>query len=333
MTKKNWLNDRIRLAEILPIDTPINVKIEPTRACNFKCVYCSHYKVEWSKELLSKETFDKFINIYDFPNKLKSVTFSGLGEPLLNPHTPYYIKVCKQIADKTILITNGSLLSKEMIDELIEADLDCIRVSMNGLNSEDYLRISGVNFDFDKFLENMTYYYQNKKNTDIWIKLPDIVCQNTDSVTKLFMGKCDKITVNAIQPLYTKFDVDYSGLQLNYQNNVFDTSINKDVVVCSQPFFLFCLIPNGDIYPCAALEKTLDDVSIAVGNVNESISLSNIWGGSKLNKFRLAHLTQTYKNMETCNLCPEPICYSNEFDNIDEEKERLTYYYEGCVIV
>lgn len=43
-TKRNWIerNKRSYLKDIIPLDMPLSVQIEPTGNCNFKCVYCYH---------------------------------------------------------------------------------------------------------------------------------------------------------------------------------------------------------------------------------------------------------------------------------------------------
>ena len=34
--------NRQKIADIVPLDGPLSMYIEPTRACNFKCFYCMH---------------------------------------------------------------------------------------------------------------------------------------------------------------------------------------------------------------------------------------------------------------------------------------------------
>jgi len=38
----NWLEKRVELSEVVPLDIPISIKVEPTNICNFKCTYCIH---------------------------------------------------------------------------------------------------------------------------------------------------------------------------------------------------------------------------------------------------------------------------------------------------
>lgn len=45
----NWVSQRERLKDVLPLETPLNVKVEVTRACNFKCCYCYHASKDYSR--------------------------------------------------------------------------------------------------------------------------------------------------------------------------------------------------------------------------------------------------------------------------------------------
>jgi len=273
--------------------------------------------------IMKEEIFNKFIESYDFKEKVKSITFAGLGEPLLNKQTPSMIRNAKKIAKETILVTNGSLLNKRNVDQLIEAEIDCVRISLQGLNASDYKKYCGFNIDYEAFLDNLSYFYKNKKHTEIWVKMPDIALdteEKFDEYKTLFSDKCDKLTTMSIQPLFS--DVDYSKMQITIGKSVFETENNAKVVMCSMPFYMLYLLPNGDIYPCCALERT----NLCMGNISIN-SLSNIWNGHTFNNFRLRHCTQTYKNIDVCMGCSQSNCFSNNYDNIDSKRNELIQYY------
>lgn len=271
--------------------------------------------------------FDSFIEGWKFPDKAKSISFAGLGEPLINKkHIPELIVRAKEIANKTILITNGFLLNKEVIDTLIDSDLDIVRISLQGLDAADYKKYCGVNIDYQKFLDNLSYFYKNKKNTKIWVKMPDFVVDTEDKKQlyhELFGDKCDNLTTMIIQKLYN--GVDYSELQLDENTGVFQDIFEKrDVTACPHPFYALYLLPNGDIFPCCAIYNLKN----VIGNINID-SIYNIWNGAKLKKFRYKLLKDTYKNLDACKNCLEPVALDNSYDNIDTERERLLKIYNN----
>ena len=40
--KPSYDTKRQRLSEVIPLDSPLSMYVEPTRTCNFKCFYCMH---------------------------------------------------------------------------------------------------------------------------------------------------------------------------------------------------------------------------------------------------------------------------------------------------
>ena len=92
------------LHDILPLDTPMSFGVSPSQACNIKCEYCLH---SLSNEELNKRNFvqknmtwDTFIKavemLKDFPERIKSISLSGQGEPLCNPLFPDMVSFVKK---------------------------------------------------------------------------------------------------------------------------------------------------------------------------------------------------------------------------------------------
>jgi len=65
---------------------------------------------------------------------------------LINKDIPVMVKMAKdaEIAERVEIISNGSLLDKTMSDRLIEAGLDTLRISLQGLNSKKLILISMI---------------------------------------------------------------------------------------------------------------------------------------------------------------------------------------------
>ena len=105
----NWIEHRGRvyLKDVLPLDTPFKIELEPTSACNFKCIYCRHSTVKIKPQFMSMEIFDRIIlGLKKFPNKIKTLHFVGIGEPLLNKNI--YEMMKSGLEEKMFLILNVS---------------------------------------------------------------------------------------------------------------------------------------------------------------------------------------------------------------------------------
>ena len=188
MKKFTSFTNRELLINALPLDTPFGIHICPTTYCNFKCVYCKHSFAQNEKGF--KESFMdiNFFNmlveqIKQFPHKCKLLNFAWLGEPLLHPQIAEMVRVAKKadVAERVEIVTNASMLRPDLSDALIEAGIDRIRISLQGLTEKDYLDVSGVKINFQHFVENIRYFYTKSKcvgGGKIYIKIMDVMLKN-----------------------------------------------------------------------------------------------------------------------------------------------------------
>ena len=115
------------------------LKIQLGLSCNYSCEYCSQRFVPTAEETSSKHV-DKFLENLDswMKETPKKVEFWG-GEPLV------YFKTLKPLAEalrikwpdvKFLMITNGSLLTPEINDWLVEQNVD-VGISHDGPGQVD----------------------------------------------------------------------------------------------------------------------------------------------------------------------------------------------------
>lgn len=328
--EKKWIERKERnyLKDVLPLKTPFSMRIETSRACNFKCIYCEHSSnVSTIKyEHLSIDDYKKFVDDFkSFPDKMKTLTFCGWGEPLLNKNFSEMVSLSKDIAHEVILITNGSLLTPKKSLEIIDAGIDAVRISLQGLNAEDYYKTCGIKIDFNKFLSNIKYFYDNKKQCKLYVKIPNI-CVDTDSrkdeFHKIFKNICDEMVVEAIIPILD--DVDFEKIDSNYENTIYNENGLRDINVCAQPFYIMMLTADGCVQPCCAYEI---DEFLNLGNIKTQ-SIYNMWNSEKMGKIRLNFLKYGKNSLNICKKCNLPKYSDNKYDNLDEDRENLLKKYE-----
>ena len=118
------------------------LRISLTEACNLRCIYCmpegevcfKNYKGLTDKEI--KYLIDIFGDI-----GLKKIRFTG-GEPLLRKNIVELVSKAKEKEiGKIALTTNGVLLPK-YLDDLINAGLNEINISLDSLNEEVFRKIT-----------------------------------------------------------------------------------------------------------------------------------------------------------------------------------------------
>lgn len=334
--KPSYDTNRQRLADIIPLNTPFTIFIEPTRFCNFKCFYCLHStrgdengefaKTGYQIKHMDFVMYEKLLEqIMAFSERPKRIVFSGLGEPLMNPELPKMIKRAKdlEIAPRLDILTNASLLTPEIADAIIAAGTTRIQVSLQGLNSQKYQEVSNISINFDKMYENLSYLYKNKKNCLIFIKIIDALLDSEEDKARfynLFGNICDQIFIEHLIALQQQMG-DHGGKADNSRN-----LNNEEVIyryVCPVIFYMLQIDADGNVFPCpvSGLPK-----HFAMGNINDE-PLLQIWnGGRRINLIR-GHLMLNRKKIPVCATCSACHCVLDQSEFLDDVAGQLLNRY------
>lgn len=118
------------------------VRIETSTVCNYRCKFCPHgTSFIRKKEIMS---YNLFVYIVDkLPSYITDLTISGFGEAFLDPTLLDKIKYAKQKNLAVHILTNGSLLTKEIIDRLAELQIADLRISLHAIDSAVHKTITG----------------------------------------------------------------------------------------------------------------------------------------------------------------------------------------------
>lgn len=116
--------------------------IEPTSRCNLSCVMC--FRHTWIQESCGDLELSDFYKVLDDTDALRdthTIFFGGMGEPLVHPHIFEMIRRGKEQGMQTELITNGTMLSQKVSEQLIASGLDKLWVSVDSFDEESYDKI------------------------------------------------------------------------------------------------------------------------------------------------------------------------------------------------
>ena len=137
------LEHRTRLETVIPLQTPFIINIDPCDTCNFQCKFCPTGDRELMRRtkgrghgIMDFDLYKKLIDdICAFEDKVKVIRLYKDGEPLLNPHFAEMVRYAKQsgCCDRVDTTTNASLLTHALSDQIIEAGLDRINISIEGV--------------------------------------------------------------------------------------------------------------------------------------------------------------------------------------------------------
>lgn len=135
---------------------PISVDIDPSNKCNFNCIWCNALlNMQGDRHDISES---HLLKLADFWAEwgVKSACVSGGGEPFMNPATGKLLLKLKENGIQAGPITNGSLLTDELID-IIAKTCRWIGFSMDAGTNSTYMKVKGISNSatFYKVISNM----------------------------------------------------------------------------------------------------------------------------------------------------------------------------------
>lgn len=154
------------------------IYLELTRGCNLRCKHCLNNSGEIMDNQLNEEEFEKLI--MDFSKAgVQEIRFTG-GEPLLYGDIYKLLKLCTDNGVCTSLGTNGTLINKEIAENLKKAGLKKAVVSIDGTKDmHDEIRGKG---NFEKAMSGLTYL----KEAGIDVRVNAVIMKsNMEDVIKL----------------------------------------------------------------------------------------------------------------------------------------------------
>jgi len=324
--------DRTPLSQLAPLSTPLVVQIFPAYACNFSCKYCTMSIPPGQRDFISDKRlmdFDLFTKcIHDmttFDKRIITLRFVGMGEPLLHHRLPDMIEFAKiqNVAERLELITNGSLLYEMKAKSIIDAGLDRLVISIQGTTAKKYQEVSNFNINMHGFVQNLQTVYKNRGNMRIHIKIVDCALDDAEDkrlFLELFGNCCDTIAIERVGPIHP--GVEYNETLKQDQNvNQYGEALSSSDV-CSQPFYMMQINPDGNVVPCFAVPYP-----IILGNCREE-SVVDIWNGKAYNKFRYDMLNG-YTEIDN-NICNECMIFKHRThasDDLHTKREELRKYY------
>ena len=93
------------------------IYLEITNFCNLTCTFC--HKTSRKPRLMNEEEFELLTD--KLQGKAKFLYFHLMGEPLMHPYLPKFIKRAWDKGFLPMLTTNGTLLGKELGKRLLES--------------------------------------------------------------------------------------------------------------------------------------------------------------------------------------------------------------------
>ncbi len=264
---------------------PNTVRIETTNACNAKCVICPHRQMQRPVCNMDDALYKKIIDECAKYN-CGNVHLHNFGEPLLDRNLPERVRYAKKKGIKRVVIfSNGSILTTDKANELIDAGLDVIKVSFDGATKEEFEQIR-FPLKFDNIVSNIKELVNIRDLRKSPLKIKVACCSTTDK---------DE-TIRTLENCVDDFSF---GKVHNWTDSEINHSVKSTIrKPCSRVWRTFTVLSNGNAALCC-----LDyEGQVILGDVNKT-SIFEIWNNESYRKIRLLHKTAQQDQITICKNC------------------------------
>lgn len=256
--------------------------VDITTRCNLRCKHCRTEEINYD---LSLEEVELIAQKLAHPQR--RIVFLSGGEPLIRSDIVQVVSIFKKYIPCVCINTNSLLLNENLLNGLIDAGLNYIQVSLDGVReTHDYMRGAG---NFDKAIEKLRLINSKK------IKLHISCCISMLNINSMHEFAKELLVTNGIKvdilgfkrfipknEMAGKYNLGKEGLQKLYKNfeevqkefssitkivvdfpqkNIFDvdnvTQIMKKYNLtcsgCSAATGGPCIRPDGSVSPCSLL--------------------------------------------------------------------------------
>ena len=277
---------------------PSQIIIDLCNVCNYNCIHCPQGQLKKSEgftrsflpEELNKKLVDEAAN--NGKGMVQHIRYTADGEPLLHPEAIKLLRYAVEHANTMVsLTTNGSLLTSEMMDELLDMNIGLIDFSLDAFDDETYSQIrrnGNLKIVRENVLEMIKRKVMKKSKTRIVVSFVE---QEKNTAEK-----------DAFKKYWEENGVDYVVIRkLHSAGGVLYTEKEtKGTQPCVYPWERITLLPDGALTYCSSWfgDHLLKE------NYWES-SLKDVWIGDEYKQLREEHLADCFQHHTACITCPD----------------------------
>jgi pyrroloquinoline quinone biosynthesis protein E len=304
-------------------DTPGEMTLILTHACNFRCIYCFNSS---SQASLNQLKTTEWLDIVEQAKNLEVVKFtlSG-GEPMMHPG---FFEILEKILKEDMLAyvcTNGSLINSKVISKFSALGLSCIQISLDCASERLQDRLTGVQGTLPKVINAINSLVE--AGIEVYIKA--VLTPLNFAEAENLINLCHQLGAKKL--VLDRFDLSNAGrggieLFMTHEQEIEVAKVverkqrelakemsitavtmprcwfhKDDLVVCGAFTSSLTILPEGNISVC---EKLIDVAEMTVGNVKNQ-SLDSIWRGKRIKKIINPSRDEIAEPCKSCELLPQ----------------------------
>lgn len=283
---------------------PRLIDIELTNTCNFRCLMCptGNFSQKRAKGFMADEVFFKVldeIKVHGTP-----LRFIRWGEPLSHPNVVAYLQGCRDNGILTHLNTNGSKLTPEMMDALIDVPLDSLKFSFQGVDRKSYGEMRNIDF-FDDLVATIRQLKEKRgERAKPWLQVSTTITYENKELVRRFRELMAPLAdmVNVGRTVLEYVDLNAVRLRPHELEELRRLKELESVIKvhpeCPEVFDKLSINWDGKVTACC---MDSDDMMI-IGDVTTQ-SLAEIWTCDVMTGYRSMLADMRHDELDLCKSC------------------------------
>lgn len=279
------------------VGKPNFVFIEITNLCNSHCLVCPHDKMKRAKGVMKWELFMKVIGQCR-EMRVDNISLHGFGEPFTDKDFTKKLSYAKKMGFKNIgTSTNGSLLNKNIIEQLVKLELDEINFSLDAYSREVYKELRrGLPYDLvmkniEELVQIREKYGKNKPKIIVDFIETEQNKKEKGAFISRWRNIADRVNITTLHSW---------GGELKGKTGVASLHIRSDISRDPCRFLWTDMYVNWDGRVNACCQDFNSE--LIIGDINKT-SLKEIWNGKRIKKLRKFHLAGKADKISLCQKC------------------------------
>lgn len=284
------------------LKTPAIMQIEPTNACNLKCVMCPRNNMKRPVGFMDPALFEHIIVQGRKNSILRLIKLYFMGEPALHKDLVELVRIARRHGVPAVgFQSNGMCLTEELSRELLGLGVNDFGISFEKSTKGEYGQVRcGSDYETVRTNVENLVRVRNSMGVPTRIMLTAVDMGESEEQKQAFRADWGRIVD------YVSF-IDYSphehtSIIAPDGKTVKSVKRLKVSSVCREPFEKMVVLYNGDVVPCCV---DYDGACVA-GNLARD-SVEDVWTGPVLTSLREKIINQRYDDQALCRSCP--LCF------------------------
>lgn len=288
---------------------PDTVMLELTNHCNLQCIMCQNHRMRRAKGFMEMDLAKRAIqDAKDLG--VHRVALYTTGESLLHPAFIRILRAAGRRGMTSYLTTNGLPLTEELCEQLVDADLESIKFSIDGTSQREYEKVRrGGNYEL--LMHNLETLKQvrDRHHSSMKIYAGAVVTRlnsaNIRTFRRTYGHLVDAIYLSPLVNQSGKMEEAFQKLKPDNHRQA------EEWKPCKMLWDRVVVSWEGQLTACCVDYE----MAMTYGNLLTD-GLGEVWNGDKMRHWRSLHLSGEVGDLTLCARCNAP--YIQQVEILDE---------------